>query len=186
MMSHYADGQWLTLPQALAPHVDVLRGIDISDAMVEGYNHMARAAGRSEVMYAVQGDLLTNEEIEPAEEFSNFDVAVISMALHHVASPQELLSKLVARLQHDGVVVVLDWTPGATGQEPVKHHDVHATISKGSFSKADMIEMFTDAGCKGVGIAYHEYKETTFIPGHLSGVDGGVEKRVFLAWARRE
>lgn len=171
--------------QALAPHVEIVRGIDISDAMVESYNHMARAAGQSEVMHAVQGDFLANEEIVPAEEYSNFDVAVISMALHHVASPQELLSKLVARLQHDGVIVVLDWTPGATDQEPVKHHDVHATISKGSFSKTDMTEMFTTAGCK-PGIAYHEYKETTFIPGHLSGVDGGVEKRFFVAWARRE
>jgi SAM-dependent methyltransferase len=169
----------------LAPFVEIVRGIDISEAMVEGYNSMARAAWQPEVMRAVRGDLLSNNEIGPAEEFSNFDVAVISMALHHVSDSQELISKLVALLQHNGVVVVLDWVPGATDQEPTKHHDVHHTIAKGSFSKADMVDIFTKAGCKATGMAYYEYPETTTIPEDVSGVDGGVEKRLFIAWARR-
>ena len=162
-----------------------MRGIDISEAMVEGYNSIARASWSPEVMHAVRGDLLSNEEIGPAEEYSNFDIAVISMALHHVSDSQELISKLVARLKRDGVVVVLDWVPGAAEHESTKHHDVHHTIARGSFSKADMEDIFTKAGCKATGMAYTEYKETTTIPEHVTGVDGGVERRLFIAWARR-
>lgn len=154
--------------------------------MVENYNNMARVSGHAEEMYAVQGDLLENEVIGPLEEFSGFDIAVISMALHHVSNCQELLSKLVARLRHGGVVVVVDWVPGANDQDSTKHHEVHNTIAKESFDRADMIELFTNAGCKSTSTVFYEYKETTNLPENVSGVKGGLEKRIFVAWARRE
>jgi SAM-dependent methyltransferase len=163
-----------------------LRGIDVSKAMVEKYNDMARVAGHDQKMYAVQGDLLKNEEIGPLAEFFDFEIAVISMALHHVSNCQELLSKLVARLRHDGIVVVVDWMPGANDQDFTKHHEVHDTIAKESFDKADVIELFTNAGCKATSIVYYEYKETTNLPEYVSGVKGGLEKRFFVAWARRQ
>jgi SAM-dependent methyltransferase len=178
------QGNWLT-GQALASHVEIVRGIDISEAMVEGYNSMARASWEPDVMHAVQGDLLANDSFRP-RELTNFDVAVISMALHHVSDAKELMSRLVARLRPDGVVVVLDWVPGAADQLLTHHHhSVHDTLAKSSFSKNEMFDIFTTAGCKATGMAYYEYKEPTHIPQNASGVDGGVEKTLFIAWAQR-
>lgn len=105
--------------QALFPYVSTLRGIDISDGMVEKYNHAARSQGLSEQqMYAVQGDLLSptttsasaNSKLQGAD-FFNFSIIVISMALHHIEHPQELIKKLVGRLRPGGAIVVIDWVP---------------------------------------------------------------------------
>lgn len=118
----------LIVPQALAPYVTELRGIDVSDGMVEKFNRAARKQGISErQMYAVRGDLLATSGTFPAlqaEDFFNFDVIVMSMALHHIGDPQEMLTKLVERLRERGSIVITDWTVEHQNDEtePLQQH----------------------------------------------------------------
>lgn len=85
--------------QTLAPYVSTTRGIDVSDTMVEKYNHATRKQGLSEQqMHAVRGDLVGPEDEIPKAlkeaDFYDFDVIVMSMALHHVEDPQLMMMKL--------------------------------------------------------------------------------------------
>ncbi|KAL9018866.1 MAG: hypothetical protein Q9185_003837 [Variospora sp. 1 TL-2023] len=113
--------------KTLLPSVDAALGIDISPGMVKAYNERAAEAGiKGEEMRAVRGDILsssssssssavatTNEDGEETnfsgKEWWWFDVAVMSMALHHVASPSDAVKALVDRLRKGGKVVVVDW-----------------------------------------------------------------------------
>ncbi|KAL9608486.1 MAG: hypothetical protein Q9167_006694, partial [Letrouitia subvulpina] len=153
------------------PYVTEIRGIDLSAAMVDKYNSEARQAGLSQGrMHAVQGDLLTMpEDLIGTQAFNNFDLAIMSMALHHVDSPDELVAKLVDRLKPGGIIVIIDWVWSeqspvhAHGQvQPMEcktesdmmsahdygmHSAVHTIFSNG-FTKEQMQAMFATAGCK--------------------------------------
>jgi SAM-dependent methyltransferase len=60
-------------------------------------------------MHAVQGNLDNpSSELDQAD-WSDFDVAVISMALHHVPHPVKMLSQLRERLRTGGCLVVVEW-----------------------------------------------------------------------------
>lgn len=120
--------------------------------MVAAYNGRAAEAGIPETeMRAVQGDILSGNEGEKenaseeaqnftGEEYFNFDMAVMSMALHHVASPPAAVKALVSRLRKGGSVVIIDWFldsvvyhggderqhGGAAHQHHHHHHQGHA------------------------------------------------------------
>ncbi|KAL8652053.1 MAG: hypothetical protein Q9210_002903 [Variospora velana] len=134
--------------KTLFPSVDAALGIDISSGMVKAYNERAAEAGfKGEEMRAVRGNILfsssssssssatTNnngdEETFSGEEWWGFDVAVMSMALHHVASPSDAVKALVGRLRKGGKVVVVDWWLDSVvfhddGKEGAGHHAHHA------------------------------------------------------------
>ena len=83
--------------------------------MVEEYNKRAAAKGiSSEKMKATAGDLLADDPSTQSHisgpEFNGFDLAVISLALHHMDKPGFALQRIVERLKPGGVIVVLDWT----------------------------------------------------------------------------
>ena len=71
-----------------------LRGVDISDGMVELFNKAAESNGLTpDQMRAVQGDLVASPESDAQtaladKEFFNFDLIVMSMALHHIEHPE--------------------------------------------------------------------------------------------------
>lgn len=157
----------------MLPYVTEIRGIDVSDGMVDKYNTGAREAGMSEVqMHAVQGDLLapSGGPLE-SQDFYGFDLAVMSMALHHVDDPKAMIAKLVERLKPGGTVVVIDWIPSGEasshghGSHSRMHSSGHGTdsgeVSGGShkqhpgahtvsfdgFTKEQMASMFAEAGC---------------------------------------
>lgn len=109
--------------------------------MVEAYNERAAGAGiKGEEMRAVMGDILASsssssspatskgdEETFSGEEWWGFDVAVMSMALHHVPSPSDAVKALVDRLRKGGKVVVVDWWLDSIvfhgdGKEGAGHH----------------------------------------------------------------
>ncbi|KAL8955110.1 MAG: hypothetical protein Q9193_006907 [Seirophora villosa] len=136
------------LSNTLYPSVDSALGIDLSNGMVTAYNARAAEAGIPEAeMRAVQGDIFSgNEEGEKGngseeaqkftgEEYFNFDMAVMSMALHHVASPPAAVKALVSRLRKGGTVVVIDWSLDSIvyhgaherqhGGAAHQHHDHH-------------------------------------------------------------
>lgn len=60
-------------------------------------------------MFAVQGDILNPTSDKMGTEWFNFDIAIISMALHHVVDPITLLKRLRERVRIGGVIVVVDW-----------------------------------------------------------------------------
>ena len=89
-------------------------------------------------MYAVEADLGDPKPILDNPEWFEFDVAVISMALHHVADPTEMLRRLQERLKKGGALVVVEWlqtgTPGESqtgdrSHEQLHHHHNHKSAS---------------------------------------------------------
>ncbi|KAI4161919.1 MAG: hypothetical protein LQ342_004485 [Letrouitia transgressa] len=139
--------------------------------MVDKYNSEARQAGLSEGrMHAVQGDLLaTAQGLLGSQEFENFDLAIMSMALHHVENPCEIVAKLVDRLKPGGTIAIIDWVgleyPPVrvhNQEEPMKcgtgsdimnghGHEMHSaahTILSDGFTKEQMQAMFDKSGCR--------------------------------------
>ena len=187
--------------QALYSYFSAVRGIDISDVMVEKYNQAARLQGLSkQQMYAVQGDLqlptvkVTHPDLH-AEDFFGFHVIILSMGLHHIENPQLMLTRLVERLSDGGAVIVIDWVleHETSGQQPAKGggHDVthdqgghsnkhgrhqlaHHTVSHAGFNEDQMHQMLREAGCSEVDYVLHP--EPSRIPLEL-----GEWKQLFFA-----
>ncbi|KAK3935271.1 S-adenosyl-L-methionine-dependent methyltransferase [Diplogelasinospora grovesii] len=191
----YACGNGLA-SRALAPHVDVAVGVDVSEAMVELYNEASLEEGYSrDRMFAVQGNIMDGADIShtlPDAVYFRFDVAVLSMALHHVENPYSCVSKLVQRLQSGGVVIIIDWMPdsgeGLTrasldDQDPVMQDIVNK--SRMSFSCDEMRMLFVAAGCAPMSIDYHPYHSLSHLPEFITKIKGGANKRFFLAMARK-
>lgn len=172
--------------------------------MVEGYNNAARSQGLSEQqMHAIQGDLgspispSTHPELQD-QDFYGFHVIVISMALHHIENPQELLERLVERLRDGGAIVVIDWVPGIgePKQEPFSedahglthnqggdssrhgHHSAAHTVAHVGFDEIEMQKMLGEAGCSEVDYILHP---------KLSKVPPGIgsEKQLFFARGKK-
>ena len=126
--------------------------------MVDKFNIEAREAGMTEAqMRAVRGDLLAPSEGQlESQEFYDFDLAVMSMALHHVEDPKIMIAKLIERLKPGGTVVIIDWIPSGrassdTQADEKKHghaqHPGSHTITFDGFSKEQMHSFFREAGC---------------------------------------
>lgn len=122
--------------------------------MVSQYNILAEKAGNSrEHMHAIHGDLLDAEATPSPEltspEFRDFDLAVMSLALHHVEDADEMIRKLAERLADGGVLVIVDWMDGSESgcqippltDVPVKH-----TVSRMGFKEEDLKQSFEKAG----------------------------------------
>ena len=157
----------------MLPYLTEIRGVDVSERMVDRYNAEAREAGVSEAqMYAVRGDLMESSggPLE-GQDFFNFDLIIMSMALHHIDDPKTMMAELVGRLKPGGRVVIIDWIPSdnkvtpdhgeSSREQPsspgagsgAAHHHEHTphpgahTISFDGFSKEQMQSMFKEAGC---------------------------------------
>ncbi|KAL3461344.1 S-adenosyl-L-methionine-dependent methyltransferase [Aspergillus heterothallicus] len=137
---------------ALAPFVSSVVGMDISDGMIHEFNKNVHEAGRSDTMTGVKANLLadtTPEEVAGPQYF-DFDIVVVSMALHHFEHPEKALKSLGTRLKQGGVMMIIDLIP--------EHHPDHGlhridevvqTISKHGFSTEEMQKMYEDAGLGG-------------------------------------
>ncbi|PTB64977.1 S-adenosyl-L-methionine-dependent methyltransferase [Trichoderma citrinoviride] len=170
----------------LLGHFDIVRGIDISDTSVAGYNEIARKSGvPAEQMVAVQGSIPSTETdtVLAKKEFFDFDLIAISMALHHIDDRVGVLSGLYERLRSGGVLVVIDLTPEADAHGHSQshghghsHNHSHAhskdhvhdhsaaqhTISKhGSFGPEDMKALMVEAGFVPESFDYKPYLNTT-------------------------
>lgn len=185
--------------QTLAPYVTAIRGIDVSDGMVEKYNEAARKQGLSEQqMQAVRGDLLVPEaEIPQAlkeADFYDFNVIVISMALHHVEDPQLMTVKLVERLKDGGSLLVIDWAPASKAPEVHGHNDekdepdevgyqqdlqgAMQTMKRSGFDEEEMKKFFEDAGCTESEYVLHP--ELSKLPARFGGA-----KQLFFARGKK-
>ncbi|KIW72137.1 hypothetical protein PV04_00357 [Phialophora macrospora] len=126
--------------QALAPYVDETVGLDLSENMVVEDNKWAEGQGFARTKaHALQLHLLA--EPQPTDpDLSEFDVAAVSMALHHVAHPAGLLRSLSKSLRQGGVCVALervfaDETPELRADLPKVAKKVLQTINKHGFTE---------------------------------------------------
>lgn len=103
------------------------RGIDLDASQADRYNNEANKAygdNAESKMFGIQGDLYHPSENMNGPDWENFDVAVISMALHHVADPIDMLRRLRQRLRPGGVLIVVEFlgkeeeAKGSEGYDP--------------------------------------------------------------------
>lgn len=140
--------------QALLPFVTQAVGLDISPGMVSEYNKWAQETGSSsDRVWAYEYDMLAGEERNPLprQDLSNFDIVVVSMALHHVSDPAKLMQRLGQCLRPGGTCVILDRTPASTkantdATTSKRLGDTLKTVNKEGFAEEEMQKLYEDAG----------------------------------------
>ncbi|EER27166.1 hypothetical protein D8B26_005706 [Coccidioides posadasii str. Silveira] len=171
------------LSHALRPHFTKVIGLDLAEGMVDKYKRRAREAGIPESqMHAVLGDL-TGAEISPSlienKELFDFDLAISSLALHHIEDPQRTINRLMERLRPGGTVVIIDFDVAKKGETWVLDDAPAAhTIAHHGFDKAHMEKLLNEAGCKDVDYVWH--KEESELPPRMGG-----KKQLFFARGRK-
>ncbi|KAL7947110.1 S-adenosyl-L-methionine-dependent methyltransferase [Trichoderma barbatum] len=177
----YACGYGM-VSSALLGQFDIIRGIDISETSVAAYNEMSRQSGvPAGQMLAVQGSLpsVATNTLLATEEFFDFDLIAVSMALHHIDDRIGVLSGLYERLRSGGVLVVVDLAPESHSNDHSHDHahghngcdagvhshsppPSHNTISKhGGFGTDDMKSLLITAGFTPQSFDYTLYPDTT-------------------------
>lgn len=123
-------------------------GLDISDNMVNEYNKNAEKTGFSHKMAAQKGDLFADTASTelPGPEFFDYDIVVVSMALHHFNDPGKALKCLGDRLKKGGVCVIVDLVPEHSDMMHGISSEVAETVKTHGFSLERMKDLFTDAG----------------------------------------
>ena len=184
--------------QALAPYVTTIRAIDVSDGMVDKYNEAAHKQSLSkQQMHAVRGDLMVPKAEIPESlkkvDFYDFDIIVMSMALHHVEDPQLMTANLVERLRDGGSLLIIDWAPGSKAPEMHGHdHEKYApdegyqqdvqgsqqTMKSSGFGEEEMRKIFRDAGCSQSEYVLHP--ELSKLPSRFGGA-----KQLFFARGKK-
>lgn len=192
-MLDYACGSGIA-SRALFPYVSEIRGIDVSDGMVEQYNNSVRSFGVPESqIFAIQGDLAAplTEQSHPSlgsSDFFQFDIIVVSMALHHIDAPKGLMERLVERLNEDGVLLIIDWTLDQEGHQPQSEgnrslrgnaqHSAAHTVRHEGFSKEQMETLLRSSGCNEVD--YLVLDEPSKVPPEIGG-----HKQLFFARGKK-
>lgn len=181
----------------MLPWFSEIRGIDVSDKMVDEYNKSAHSQGISaERVHAVQGDLTVPNVRLASRDLFGFDIIAVSMALHHIDDPEKFLPQLFARLKEGGSLLLIDWTPEHYGvlektlpahshqssnsntRAVVSDHPATHTMSRAGFSEGEMVRMMGDAGF--IQVEYRLYHERSSL-----GEEIGGERRVFFARGKR-
>lgn len=131
--------------------MDEVRGIDVSEGQVTTYNERAKELSESshQKIHGVKGDLTDADcSAIAGPGYHNFDLAVMSMALHHVSDPLAMLKALVQRLKPGGRVVIIDWSIADTGSDEVRpQYSSQFPVAYSGFSERQMARLFEEAGC---------------------------------------
>jgi SAM-dependent methyltransferase len=148
--------------------------------MIEQYNKLARAEGFEEDrMSGVLGNLLDDTDSNVGEEYRDFDLIVMSMALHHVQDPDEMVKRLSERLSKGGVLLIVDWVSEAEsglesfrppGDSPVRH-----TVSRFGFEEKEVKDAFKKVGL--TGWDWRWFSSRSRLPSEF----GGGEQQLFMA-----
>ena len=177
-------------------------GVDLSENMINEFNKNAREAGLADKMAGLKGDLFAKDV--PKEltgpEFYNFDLVVVSMALHHFDDAQLAMTRLGERLKDGGVCFIIDLIPqehhGHHGHHGHHHNHQHhgagqddsddpfkqaeSTIKKHGFSQDEMKDLFERANIRN-NFAYKVVEEPLEFD-----KDGKIfHKTIFVARAQR-
>lgn len=135
-------------------------------------------------MLAVQGDLNNPQDSLAQPEWFDFDAAIISMALHHVQDPTDLLKRLQQRLKHGGSLVVIDWLQQPSSDASANADGARMTrLFEGpkiwpGFSIENIHKHFDAAGCVDVDVVV--YDQAIDAPKEMQGYS-----RMFIAKAKR-
>ena len=155
--------------------------------MVDEYNRLAREQGHSEQkMHAVQGDILAPTETPYADlssaDFSDFDLIVVSMALHHVQEPQAIMKTLAQKLRSGGTLLIVDWLASeesnCSSENSESHHAAKHTVSRHGFNEGEMRDYMKDAG---LVPDWKLFASKSKVPREISG-----EKQLFLSKGRKQ
>ena len=181
----------LTRLQALVENRNLtFRGIDLHPKQVERYNNeAARLLGEEQTrMLAVQGDL-DNPSVElSGQEWHNFDVAVFSMALHHVPEPVGMLSNLRKRLRPGGALVVVEWYEEGIGADETSgsdnlDRDDMIVVNKGEKIWAGFTPLGIDRLFERAGFAHVDVQKPDIsfqIPEEVSEKMSGKDKKLMF------
>ncbi|PWY88433.1 putative SAM-dependent methyltransferase [Aspergillus heteromorphus CBS 117.55] len=131
----------------LAPFVSKIVGMDVADNMINQFNQNAHDAGFGDKMSAIKGDLLSetlSDELS-GPEYSDFDIVVVSAALHHFEKPELAMSRFCQRLKKGGVCLIIDIVPD--------HHrmahdfgEAEHTVTNHGFTEEQMRQLHEGAG----------------------------------------
>ncbi|EHY54820.1 hypothetical protein HRR83_004010 [Exophiala dermatitidis] len=149
----YACGSG-TVSKALLPFITQAVGLDISTGMVSEYNKWAQSTGLdSDKVWAYEYDMLAGGESKPLpqQKLSDFDIVVVSMALHHVSDPTKLMQRLAKCLRPGGTCVILDRVPDSTSSRTdvtlsTSQAEMLKTVNQHGFSEGEMRRLYQDAG----------------------------------------
>lgn len=189
----------------MAPFLTQVIGIDVAENMVAEYNSNAASAGVSQRVVGHQADLLSEPTLKDSPEWTNLDMLVISMALHHFEFPDQALQKLGARLKKGGVLFIIDLVPqpGHIKDHGNHHHHQHHhstehqggeddqkhqhefgeaahTVKTHGFSQDDMQNLF-----QGAGFGSQTGYQVLPTPLEFTKDDQIFSKTVFIARAQR-
>jgi SAM-dependent methyltransferase len=190
-----------SVTKAIGPWTTHIRGLDVSENMVQLFNDTAKASGLTpDRVQAVVGDLLADEVDEKfkAEEWWNFDIAVIGLGFHHFENPVRAVQRLTERLKPGtGVLLIIDFLPfdrdDEGAQKAAQHTYVtfldlplrlltgHQSIKHGGFARTNMEKLYQLAKLEKFSFSVMEE------PVEMFSKDGTSSKRtVFFARGRRE
>ena len=174
-----------SITKALGPLVTTIRGIDISENMVQKYNEAAQSAGiKPEQINAVLGDLLADEV--PAhlntKEYQEFDLAVIGLGFHHFDNPVRAVQRLSERLKSGtGVLLIIDFLPFDDEQDTETTDPWKGTVKTRGFARANIEKLYKLAGLEKFSFSLVDE------PAILETKDGGTKKRsIFIARGVKE
>jgi SAM-dependent methyltransferase len=134
-------------------------------------------------MVATQGDLNDPQNPFDQPQWYDFDAAIISMALHHIHDPADLLRRLGQRIKHGGSLVVIDWLQQSNPNGPADKNEAHMTkLSEGptiwpGCCSDDIKSHFNAAGCTDIDIVV--FPEPIEAPQEMEGYS-----RMFMAKAK--
>lgn len=150
----YASGTG-NITRALGGFVTTIRGIDISEKMVDEYNKAIRSSGmKTEQANAVVGDLCT-EDVQShldGKEYYDFDIVAIGLGFHHFENLPLSTKRLAERLRSGGVLLIVDFLPFDSeaqhrAQPPdADTPDMSATIKHSGFTEEGIKKLFGEAG----------------------------------------
>ncbi|MCH7225214.1 metalloregulator ArsR/SmtB family transcription factor [Haloferula sp. A504] len=131
-----------TLSQLLAQRAEKVIAVDLSEKMVAFGTQLAREHGLANLEYRA-GDL-ENPPLEPGE----INLAVLSQALHHAASPQRALDAAFQALRSGGQLVILDLLQ----HQFEEARELYADTWLG-FGEAELAAMLEKSGFTGIETA---------------------------------
>lgn len=125
MVPQAVGGSWLEtacgtgrVARALAPHVDDVLGIDLTDAMLDVGRDEARSAGLDNVHFEL-GDATALELAD-----ASFDGAATRFSLHHVPVPLRVITELARVVRPGGWVIVGDHVADEDADAAAWHQEI--------------------------------------------------------------
>ncbi|EPY49593.1 hexaprenyldihydroxybenzoate methyltransferase [Schizosaccharomyces cryophilus OY26] len=144
------------ISENLAPYCESILGLDISQAMVDKFNHKFQTLNVPiEKAHAEHVDL--RSETEPSDRVvGKYDVAVCSMAYHHMTDVDFITKKLKDCLKSSGRLYVVDFLKGAGSfheNMPAEFCTEHGIGHPNGFTQQELIQCFEIAGFEDVVVS---------------------------------